>query len=60
MSKMADLSYDIQELYIEGHSAKTIAALLDCPIEQVMGALEDMGVADAPQEDFSPYVSMNS
>jgi hypothetical protein len=60
MSKMADLSYDIQELYIEGHSAKTIAALLDCPIEQVMGALEDMGVADTPQEDFSPYVSMNS
>ena len=60
MSKMADLSYDIQELYIEGHSAKTIAALLDCPVEQVLGALEDMGVADTPQEDFSPYVSMNS
>jgi hypothetical protein len=60
MSKMADLSYDIQELYIEGHSAKTIADLLDCPIEQVMGALEDMGVADTPQEDYSPYVSMNS
>ena len=60
MSKMADLSYDIQELYIEGHSAKTIATLLDCPVEQVLGALEDMGVADTPQEDFSPYVSMNS
>jgi hypothetical protein len=60
MSKMADLSYDIQELFIEGHSAKTIAALLDCPIEQVLGALEDMGVADTPQEDYSPYVSMNS
>ena len=60
MSKMADLSYDIQELYIEGHSAKTIAALLDCPIEIVLGALEDMGVADTPQEDYSPYVSMNS
>ena len=60
MSKMADLSYDIQELYIEGHSAKTIAALLDCPVEIVFGALEEMGVADTPQEDFSPYVSMNS
>ena len=60
MSKMADLSYDIQELYIEGHSAKTIATLLDCPVEQVLGALEDMGVADTPQEDYSPYVSMNS
>ena len=60
MSKMADLSYDIQELYIEGHSAKTISSLLDCPVEQVLGALEDMGVADTPQEDYSPYVSMNS
>ena len=60
MSKMADLSYDIQELYIEGHSAKVIAIMLECPVEQVLGALEEMGVADTPQEDFSPYVSMNS
>ena len=60
MSKMADLSYDIQELYIEGHSAKTIAALLECPVEIVLGALEEMGVADTPHEDYSPYVSMNS
>ena len=60
MSKMADLSYDIQELYIEGHSAKMIAALLDCPIELVLGELQEMGVADTPQEEYSPYVSMNS
>ena len=60
MSKVADLSYDIEQLFIEGHSAKMIAALLDCPIEIVLGALEDMGVADTPQEDYSPYVSMNS
>ena len=39
MSKMADLSYDIQELYIEGHSAKVIAVMLDCPIELVLGEL---------------------
>jgi hypothetical protein len=60
MIKMADLSYDIQELYIEGHSAKMIAALLDCPIELVLGELQEMGVADTPQEEYSPYVSMNS
>jgi hypothetical protein len=60
MSKMADLSYDIQELYIEGHSAKTIAALLECPIELVLGELEEMGVADTPQEQFSPFDTMNS
>ena len=57
MSKMADLSYDIQELYIEGHSAKVIAVMLECPIEIVLGALEEMGVADAQQDEeiYSPY-----
>jgi hypothetical protein len=30
---------------------------LNCPIEIVLGALEAMNVADAPQEDeiYSPY-----
>jgi hypothetical protein len=59
MSKMADLAYDVEQLYIEGHSAKMIADLLDCPIEQVLGYIQDMGVQDAP-EDYSPFVSMNS
>ncbi len=59
MSKMADLSYDIQELYIEGHSAKVIAVMLDCPIELVLGELENMGVADALQ-DYDPYNTLNS
>jgi hypothetical protein len=59
MSKMAELSYDIQELYIEGHSARIIAIMLDCPIEIVLGALEEMGVADAPQE-YDPYETINS
>lgn len=55
MSKIAELSYDIEQLFIEGHSAKMIAALLDCPIEIVLGALEEMGVQDAPDEIYSPY-----
>lgn len=55
MSKMADLSYDIEQLFIEGHSAKMIAGLLDCPIEMVLAALQDMGVQDAPEEIYSPY-----
>ena len=56
MSAIKDLAYDVEQLFIEGHSAKTIAALLDCPIEQVLGFLEDIGVADAPQEEeYSPY-----
>lgn len=57
MSAMSNLDYDIQELYIEGHSAKMIATLLDCPIELVLGTLESMGVADAEpvEEVYSPY-----
>ena len=59
MSKMAELSYDIEQLYIEGHSAKVIAVMLECPIEIVLGALEEMGVADAPQ-DYDPFNTLNS
>lgn len=58
MSKLAELSYDIQELYIEGHSAKMIANILDCNIELVFAALTDMGVADS--EEFSPFETVNS
>ena len=61
MSKVADLSYDIQELYIDGHGAKSIARILECPIEMVLSVLEDMGVADTPQEgDYDPYLTVNS
>jgi hypothetical protein len=57
MSKMADLAYDVEQLYIEGHSAKIIAALLECPIEMVLQQLSEMGVEDS---DYSPYSTMNS
>ena len=58
MSIMKDLSYDIQELYIEGFNSRAIAKQLDCPIEVVLGALEAMNVedvADQPHEVYSPY-----
>jgi len=56
MSAMSNLDYDIQELYIEGHSASMIATLLDCPIELVLGTLESMGVEDKTVEEiYSPY-----
>jgi hypothetical protein len=59
MSKMAELSYDIEQLYIEGHSAKVISIMLECPIELVLGQLEEMGVADAPQQ-YDPFNTLNS
>ena len=57
MSGIKDLAYDIEQLYIEGMSARMIALTLDCPIEQVLGFIQDIGVADTPQEDeiYSPY-----
>ena len=59
MSMMKDLSYDIQELYIEGFNSRAIAAELNCPIEIVLGALAEMSVGDSP-EDFSPFDTVNS
>jgi hypothetical protein len=59
MSKMAELEYDIQELYIDGLSARAIAKELECPLEIVLGSLEAMNVedvAETPQEEvYSPY-----
>ena len=61
MSKMAELAYDIEQLYIEGLHPTKIAKELDCPLTVVYDwlescSLEDIGVADAPQEEeYSPY-----
>ena len=61
MSKVKDLAYDIEQLYIEGMSAKTIARVLDCPIEMVLDWLDSEGVVDQPQtEDLSPFETINS
>ena len=46
MSKMAELDYEIQELFIDGHDARSIAKILDCPIGLVLGTLETFGVQE--------------
>lgn len=60
MSKVAELVYDIQELYIDGMGAKAIAVQLECPVEMVLQVLEEFGVEDSDvdypdQEIYSPY-----
>jgi DNA-directed RNA polymerase specialized sigma24 family protein len=55
MSIMKDLAYDIEQLYIEGFNSRAIAQELGCPLEIVLAALEEMNVADAPHEEYSPY-----
>lgn len=56
MSKIAELAYDIEQLYIEGRNAKQIAKELGCPLRIVEDWIKEMGVADLPQEEiYSPY-----
>jgi len=47
MSKMAELAYDIEQLYIEGYSPKSIAAMLECPLTVVYDWLEETNVSDS-------------
>jgi len=60
MSKTAELAYDIEQLFIEGFSPKTIAAMLECPIEIVYNWIDDNGCEDVAEtlqelEVYSPY-----
>ena len=59
MSKVKDLEYDIQEMYIDGMSAKTIALTLEIPIDWVLTTIESFGCNDI-EEDTSPYATINS
>ena len=60
MSKMSELSYDIEQMYIEGYKAKSIAVQLNVPYEVVLECLDSWSVgdvADTPQDEevYSPY-----
>jgi DNA-directed RNA polymerase specialized sigma24 family protein len=57
---MSELDYDIQELYIEGYSPVSIAAMLNCPLETVYDWLEDNNVAEKQQEEYDPFNTSNS
>ncbi len=58
MSKMSDLAYDIEQLYIEGHSPKMIAQMLECPVEIVYDWIE--GESLSADEELDPYNTINS
>lgn len=36
MSKMSELSIDIEEMLVDGHDPKTVAQVLDIPLEWVL------------------------
>ena len=55
MSKVAELAYDIEQLYIEGYSPKSIAMQLDCPLTIVYDWLESNSLSkeeDTQQGDY--------
>ena len=58
MSKVAELAYDIEQLYIEGYSPKTIAMLLECPVSMVYDWMESEGLGES--EELSPFETINS
>jgi len=62
MTKMNELSYDIEQLYIEGYSPKTIAMMLECPIDMVYDWIEQVNVGweEAFPEELSPFETINS
>ena len=57
MSKMADLAYDIETLFIDGETPMEIAVQLKIPLSMVKSTLESFGVdtRDLEDEVYSPY-----
>jgi DNA-directed RNA polymerase specialized sigma24 family protein len=56
---MSELAYDIEQLYIEGYSPKSIAIQLECPLSMIYDWLESNSV-EASEEECSPYATINS
>jgi DNA-directed RNA polymerase specialized sigma24 family protein len=51
MSKVAELAYDIEQLYIEGYSPKSIAMQLGCPLTMIYDWLEDNSLSTEEVDD---------
>jgi hypothetical protein len=54
MSKVAELAYDIEQLYIDGYSPRSISVQLGCPIETVYAWMDTVGCA----EDVGGFVDV--
>lgn len=57
MSKMSDLSMDIQSMLEEGHEPRAIARILEIPVEWVY---EQLSQESDNEELFSPFETVNS
>lgn len=59
MSKLAELAYDIEQLYIEGLNAGQIARELNCPKEIVEAWIKDNSLYEG-EDAYDPYSTVNS
>ena len=57
MSRMSELSIDIQAMLEEGHEPRTIAQILEIPVEWVY---EKLLQESNSEELFSPFETCNS
>ena len=57
MSKMAELTYDIEQLFIDGVHPNKIARELDIPVTMVYDWVKSVG---CETEDLSPFNTFNS
>ena len=57
MSRMSDLSIDIQTMLEEGHEPRAIARILEIPVEWVY---EELSQESDNEELFSPFETVNS
>ena len=56
MSKMAELAYDVEALFIDGHQPSQIAEQLEIPLSIVQGFLKSFGVDERDMEpDLGDY-----
>ena len=55
MSKIKDLAYDIEALYIEGLTEKNIAKTLDIPVEVVYAWLQENNIEDDVEADAAEW-----
>ena len=59
MTKLKDLAYDIEQLFIDGLSARAIAEELNCPLGVVKGWIEGNG-CQSEDEELNPFNTINS
>jgi len=57
MSKMNELNYEIEQLYIEGYRPSTIATRLGIAVDIVYQWIENESLA---QSEYDPYETINS